>query len=246
MSGERKQKAFQVKGVNDGGEVLAVIATLNVVDHGGDITLPGAFGKQEVPIVPAHDWKSVPLGRASIYEEGDKVVARMKFNLDSTAGKEWYGALKFDFDTGTPLQEYSYGYQVMQGESGQKDGEYVYYLKSVKAHEVSPVLLGMGIGTRTLDVKKSGLTMDNEFESAESALVSVAAFVDRVKALATLRAGEGRGIAAKHLDRLGRLEELARSIDFEIKSAAANPDIDAEELQRIYSGAAIAASLRVR
>jgi len=124
-----------------------------VRDHDGDVTLKGAFGAQEVPIVPAHDWKSVPLGRASISESGDDVLALLKFNLDVPAAADWFKALKFDHATGTPMQEYSYGYEILSAEKGEKDGKPVQFLKSLKAIEVSPVLLGAGIGTRTLDVK---------------------------------------------------------------------------------------------
>ena len=149
-----KTKKFRLKRIEDAaGEVTAVIATLNVKDHDGDVTLPGAFGEQEAPIVPTHDWGSVPLGKAMIREDGDDVVARMQFNLDIGDAQKWYSALKFDFENGRPLQEYSYGYEILEADRGERDGERVQFLKKLKTVEVSPVLLGAGINTRTLEVK---------------------------------------------------------------------------------------------
>ncbi len=152
----RKTKRFRLKGVDDvEGVVTAVIATLNVKDHDGDVTLPGAFGDQEAPILPTHDWSHVPLGKATISETETDVVARMKFNLELQAGRDWFGALKFDFENGKPLQEYSYGYDILEAEPGEHDGEDVQFLKSLNVLETSPVILGAGVGTRTLEVKSA-------------------------------------------------------------------------------------------
>lgn len=148
------QKTFRLKQVDETkGEIMAVIATLNVKDHDNDVTVKGAFGSQEAQIVPVHDWNHIPLGRASISEDGNDVVAKMRFNMDSEAGREWFKALKFDFETGNPLQEYSYGFEIVDSEKGEKDGAKVQFLKKLKVIEVSPVLLGAGINTRTVDVK---------------------------------------------------------------------------------------------
>jgi hypothetical protein len=150
-------KTFRIKSIDDAkGEVSAVIATLNVKDHDGDVTLKGAFGEQEAQIVPTHDWGSVPLGRAVISEKGDDVVAKMRFNLDIPDAQKWYSAIKFDFDAGKPLQEYSYGYEIKKSDKGEFKGERVLFLKELRVIEVSPVLLGAGIDTGTLSVKKRG------------------------------------------------------------------------------------------
>ena len=106
---KKKTKKFSIKGVDEEkGEVTAVIATLNVVDHDKDVTEPGAFGTQEAPILPTHTWSSVPLGKAHISEVKNEAIAQMKFNLDIPAAADWFRALKFDIDQGPPLQEYSY------------------------------------------------------------------------------------------------------------------------------------------
>lgn len=157
-----KKKLGQIKAVSDEGFVTAVIATLNVIDKDGDVTLPGAFGEQEAVVLPTHDWGHIPIGRAKISEKDGVVVAQIKFNLDVAAGLEWYKALKFDFDSGKPLQEYSYGFTIEAGgqATGEFNGRSVRFLKpqdtgapGLKVHEVSPVLVGAGMGTRTVAVK---------------------------------------------------------------------------------------------
>lgn len=174
----RLKKKFQVKAIDETkGEVTAVIATLNVKDHDGDVTIAGAFGSQEAVIVPAHDWDSVPLGRASISEEGGDVVALMKFNLDIEDGRKWYSAIKFDFKAGNPKQEYSYGYEILDADKGEHKGQRVQFLKKLKVIEVSPVLLGAGIGTGTASVKgrKAYVDVVDSWESVQSAIQEAAA-----------------------------------------------------------------------
>ena len=75
-------------------------------------------------------------------------------NLGTTLGRNWYHALKFDLEHPPPLQQYSYGFSLRESSFGQHDGERVRFLKRVEVHEVSPVLLGAGIGTRTLTLKE--------------------------------------------------------------------------------------------
>ena len=215
----KKRKQFRVKAVSAKGEVTAVFATLNVKDHDGDVTLPGAFGEQSVPIVPTHNWGSVPLGKAKIREDGDDAIAKMQFNLDSSAGREWFSALKFDFET-DPLQEYSYAFDVLESGKGDHEGEAVQFLKKLKVFEVSPVLLGAGVNTRTLAVKSGIAPMELQFEETEAALVLVSEFSNRVKALATLRADEGKGgraLSKSNRGRLSRLQNLLGDIKSDIE-----------------------------
>jgi hypothetical protein len=52
------------------GAVRAIISTMNVVDHDGDLVLPGAFGQQRV-IISAYghgSWQgALPVGKGRIY-----------------------------------------------------------------------------------------------------------------------------------------------------------------------------------
>lgn len=149
----RKTASGHLKALDDAGVGSAVFATLGVIDKDGDVTLPGAFGSQDVVIVPAHDWTHVPIGRATIREHGNEAIADFRLNLDIAAARDWHAALKFDLATGRPLQEWSYGFHVSRESRGEHGGRQVRFLEALDVHEVSPVLLGAGVGTRTLAAK---------------------------------------------------------------------------------------------
>lgn len=76
-------------------------AQLSAVDSDGDTYAPGAFswkagGGQWVNMIPAHDRRAMPFGKAWLYEEGDWCMADLHLNLDTQAGKDWHATLKFD------------------------------------------------------------------------------------------------------------------------------------------------------
>ena len=149
-----EQKRFRLKKIGDKGTGQAVVATLNVIDHDDDVILPGAIGQQDVQILPAHDSRAMPLGKAIVHETDSEMIADFRFNLDTQAGKEWASQLKFDLENGSkPVQEWSFAYDVIDADTGERDGKTVRFLKALKIHEISPVLLGAGINTRTLDIK---------------------------------------------------------------------------------------------
>jgi hypothetical protein len=50
-------------------------------------------------------------------------------------------------------QAWSYGFDIADSDVGEFDGRRVRYLKRLKVFEVSPVLRGAGVNTRTLAVK---------------------------------------------------------------------------------------------
>ena len=152
-----KNAFVQVKQLSEKGEGVAVIATLNEIDKDGDVTVPGAFGEQTVPMVPAHEWRSAPIGKANISESDNEALAHFKLNLKTDLGRNWHEALKFDLANPPAKQEYSYGFSI--GENGSELGEFsgrqVRFLKALKVHEISPVLLGAGVATRTLVLKSA-------------------------------------------------------------------------------------------
>lgn len=135
------------------GEVEAVFATLNVIDSDGDVTLAGAFEDGAAVRISAynHDsWKgALPVGKGIIREEGNQAILKGQFFLDTTSGRDTFEVVK---QMGG-LQEWSYGYDVLVGEPGVLDNQRVQFLKLLKVHEVSPVILGAGVDTRTLAVK---------------------------------------------------------------------------------------------
>jgi hypothetical protein len=137
----------------DRGEVSAVFSTFNVRDLDGDVTLPGAFDDGAEVVISSYQHTSwggaLPVGKGRIRTTGTEAILDGRFFLDTTAGRDTFTVVK---ELG-PRQEWSYGYDVLEAESGTFAGEDVQFLKRLKVHEVSPVLVGAGIGTRTLAVK---------------------------------------------------------------------------------------------
>ncbi|MCZ4606270.1 hypothetical protein O3S80_21435 [Streptomyces sp. Lzd4kr] len=126
------------------------------------MTEPGFFGRQVTTVVPSHDWSHVPLGKALVHERGSEVIADISFNLKVPAAIDWFESIKYDFENPPALQQYSYGFTIRNGGSrpGEFEGQRVRFLQpladgspGVDVHEVSPVLLGAGVGVRTLAVK---------------------------------------------------------------------------------------------
>ena len=147
------QGRMQLKADGEPGEFSAVFATLNVIDKDGDVTLPGAFGEQKVLVEPwNHNYQSPPVGKGTIHEVDAQAVVDGRFFLDTANGKEHHAVVK---ETGD-MQEWSYTFRVVEGESGMFEGEQVYFLKKLDVIGVSPVTRGAGIGTRTTAVKSAG------------------------------------------------------------------------------------------
>lgn len=204
------KRGIALKSLDDAGHGLARIATLSAIDHDGDTYAPGAFGEQWAQILAAHNWQTVPLGKARVFERGDEALAELHFNLATAAGREWHAALKFDLDgcdgTGSrhPVQEWSYGFRVLDAAHEERDGERVRVLKRLQVFEVSPVVQGAGIGTGTLAIKGARLKAES-FERLVGDLAELAAAVSAdpsalcaagLKQIEDLHGGLGQVLAA--------------------------------------------------
>lgn len=137
------------------GEFSAVFATYNVVDKDGDVTVPGAFTDGDEVIVSAYgheSWSGVlPVGKARLRTTSTEAIAEGKFFLDTSHGRDTFETVK---QLG-PLGQWSYGYDVVESDRGDFNGKQVRYLRRMKVHEVSPVLIGAGVNTRTLATKQA-------------------------------------------------------------------------------------------
>lgn len=175
-------KTMTIKSMDDAGKGLALIATLSAVDHDGDTYQPGAFswkqgGHQWVSLLPAHDRRAMPFGKARVYEDGDHAYAELNLNLETEAGREWHAALKFDLATGDAVVEWSYGYDIIDMDYQIRGTDRIRVLKRLDVDEVSPVLRGAGVGTGTLAIKSAALR-DGRFKSLIDELGSMAEAVD--------------------------------------------------------------------
>lgn len=157
-----KTKSLTIEKMDEAGTGLARIAQMSAVDSDGDSYERGAFswkegGGQWVQILPAHDRRAMPLGKAWVYEEDDQALAKLHLNLETQAGKDWHATLKFDLAKGNPVQEWSYGYQVLDADFQVRGEQRVQVLKRLDVDEISPVIRGAGVGTGTLSIKSAEL-----------------------------------------------------------------------------------------
>lgn len=145
---------IELKAADDGepGGFTAVFSRFNVVDHDGDVTVPGAFTDGEEVRISywGHRWQDLPVGRGVVHQDEEKAWVDGRFFLQTQAGKETYETVKALGD----LQEWSYGFDVEDANQGVFDGKDVIFLRKLRVYEVSPVMLGAGIGTGTTEIKK--------------------------------------------------------------------------------------------
>jgi len=139
------------KDADETGEFRAEFATLNVVDHDGDVTVPGAFQDGQETLIEAwnHNYGQLPVGKGVIHEDGDKAVVEGFFFLDTQGGLEHYKTVKA---LGS-LQEWSYTFDVEDSGYGEFDDQDVQFLRKLDVWGVAPVERGAGIDTRTTDIK---------------------------------------------------------------------------------------------
>jgi HK97 family phage prohead protease len=229
---EHKALTLQLKQEKPG-EFRAVFSTLNVVDKDGDVTLPGAFEKGAPVNISAwgHNWGSLPSGDGSIDEQGEEAIVEGAFYLGTPQGDTTYQTLKQRFDRGKVVQEWSYGFNVIESDFGIFDGRDVRFLKKLKVFEVSPVMVGAGENTRTLGVK--GMPFLTQVDQVQAAMADL---LDRSKELASLRAKEGRVLSAANRTRLSSLIESMGTAMAELRELldATDPEKGRREVEQLF------------
>jgi Caudovirus prohead serine protease len=150
------------------GEVSAVFSTFNVIDKDGDVTVPGAFRDGADVVISAYGHQSwsgaLPVGHGKIRTTPAEAMLEGTFLMDTAHGRDTFNTVKALSDNG--LQEWSYGFDVLASDPGTFDGKDVRFLKALKVHEVSPVLQGAGMNTRTLEAKDSKGIVSDPYSSA--------------------------------------------------------------------------------
>lgn len=199
----KRLRDVQIKNA-DKGTVSAVFSTLNVVDHDGDVTLPGAFDDGAPVVISSYQHTSwggaLPVGKGVIRTTKSETVLDGQFFLDTAGGRDTFTVVKALAESG--LGEWSYGYDVVEADRGQFDGRDVQFLKRLKVHEVSPVLVGAGVNTRTLAAKSKQALVRTGMDPVEAdRLVERTVAVSEYKAAirphetpVTAKAWEGRRV----------------------------------------------------
>lgn len=208
-------KALTIEEMDEAGTGLARIAQLSAIDSDGDTYAPGAFswkagGGQWVQILPAHNRRAMPLGKAWIYEEGDWALARLHLNLDTQAGKDWHATLKFDLAKGDPVQEWSYGYDIVDADFQMRGDQRAQVLKRLDVDEISPVIRGAGVGTGTLSIKSAALKEER-----------FATLIGGLGELASALPADASAISATGLKQLEEIESAIGSVLRPLREAAA-------------------------
>ena len=199
--------------LSETGDVTVAFSRFNVIDSDGDVTFAGAMpvGKSIPMSAFGHtSWDgALPTGKGTISEHGDLAVLDGGFFMETDQGRNTYHTVKAMAD----LQEWSYGYNVIDGGPGTFEGKRVRELRKLDVSEVSPVLKGAGIGTATLAIKSGGPGPDAPYaEHLVWILDEVEAFSDRTKDRADWRAKEGRVMSAANIRQLAALRDRMRTM----------------------------------
>lgn len=203
------------------GEVKAVFATLDVVDKDGDVTVKGAF-KDGAPCVIS-DWNhsswqgARPVGKGVIREVGNEAVFEGTFFMNTSHGRDAFETVKGMSEDGGPGCEWSYGFDVLDSEPATKGSPYGAdhrrTLKSMKVHEVSPVMIGAGVGTRVLSTKSEKTFA----EHIKDVMASVKELRERAADVVAMRAQKGKGLGEESASLLESLTEELKAFESVLK-----------------------------
>lgn len=141
----------------DQGLVEAVFSTFGVIDRDGDVTVKEAFTDGAPVVISAYGHRSwdgeLPVGKGFIRVTDSEAILDGQFFLNTTHGRDTFETVKELAKEG--LGEWSYGLMNVVSERTVVGGKTARLLKHIDVPEVSPVLVGASIGTRTLEAKSA-------------------------------------------------------------------------------------------
>lgn len=175
------QAPLNLKSGDKEGQFIAVFAPFNVIDHHGDVTLPGAFTDGQQAIIEAwnHDY-SLPVGAGVVRSDSEKAWIEGEFFIDTTNGRDHYATVKNLAARG--MGEWSYSFNILDSEPGTQDGMGVRLLKRLDVAGVGPVTRGAGIGTHTVAIKSKQDKGEDEASHGKSRVTSMLLELDIIKA----------------------------------------------------------------
>lgn len=205
----------------DEGLVDAVFATLGVVDSDGDVITKGAIPHESKVTISAYGHKSwdgvLPVGTGTIKEVGDEAIVSARFFLDTEVGRDTFTTVKNLAAEG--LGEWSFSLTDVVAHRGDVDGVQANIITGVKIHEVSPVLVGAGVNTRTLATKGAKFS-----EHADAVMADVDELITRAEEVVTLRAAKGKTIGDESAALLTKVSDALERL----KTLLDDPDVDDE------------------
>lgn len=204
MTDFKQLRDVEVKDASTG-EVQAVFSTFDVIDADRDVTRPGAFQDGAAVRISAYgheSWKgALPIGRGTITSNEKEAILNGRFFMDTTAGRDTFTVVK---EMGE-LQEWSYSVEPLKVSFGEFEGQQVRFLESIKVDEVSPVLVGAGVNTRTLSTKDHP---DKFLDHASSVIAEVRALLKRTEDVIASRVEQGKSpMADRSVELLSMLDE---------------------------------------
>lgn len=197
------------------GLVTAVVSTFGVIDLDGDVTSKATFTDGAPVVVSSYghtSWSGdLPIGKGTISTTDTECIADLQLFMDTPHGAAAFNTIK---GLGS-LGEWSYSLMNTVSHRGELDGRPANFLDSTDVKEVSPVLRGASINTRTLSVKSDGMKFSDHVESV---LADVDVLITRASEVMALRAEKGKTLSDESTsqlkvlrDRLGELVEPAQT-----------------------------------
>lgn len=223
-------RRFEIKDA-DKGLVEAVFATFNVVDSDGDVTIPGAFEDGLVVPISSYGHRSwqgaLPVGKGAIRQTDTEAILDGRFFMDTPDGAATFSVIKALLED--ELGDWSYGYDAMDYSFGEFEGQQVRFLRKQKVHEVSPVLIGAGVNTRTLAAKSGVGTKFSE--EGESVLADLDAFLERAEEVVAMRRAKGKQLGMESTELLGQVAERLKRIDAVLNAPDPQQELERELLR---------------
>lgn len=219
------------------GTLEDAIAGKDVIDKDADITLPGAIKDGMEVVISAYQHQShygaLPVGKGVIRTTNAEAIIDAQFFLSTAAGRDTFEVVK---ELG-PLQEWSYSLHNVVRKSAEVNGRPVSVIEEIGLiKEVSPVLIGAGVQTRTLVAK--GLKFNEE---GDAVLAAVNTYLDRAGEVMALRGAKGRSLGQESKSFLEGLDAALVKLHGLLEDDAAPADVDIpEELDAAVKAAHLA------
>ena len=232
------------------GTFEAVFATLDAIDHDGDTYDPGAIGNQDVVISQWNhgSWQggtaALPVGVGKIFERENKAIVQGEFDMDDPAGKAHHHKLKYLNEKGRNV-EWSFALPNMDWRMEERDDQMIRVITRVDVPEVSPVLLGAGVGTELLSIKGKGEDMETKPNESmkfatqlDEAVEAVESVIGRAKEIRNLREEKGKDelMSKRNVRRLRDLKGSMADAIQEIDDLLTDPNDELNELAATFQG----------